>query len=231
MERKIGDTFEFEGRKFEVKEVSNGCDGCFLKEKCCIGLADLVGTCGAGDRTDKKNVVFVEVQEQHNEQPQKLNLCELLKHCPNGEQFWSPMLGDVKYCYINHAKKEIDVKLASGAIWGINADGTITVGDVISSEIMLYPSREQRDWTKVKFEPKKDKFDPKTLKPFDKVLTRDSHNEKWCCNIFSNIDDNRYSKYITVSYGWKYCIPYNDDTKHLVGTKDEAPDFYRYWEE
>lgn len=27
------------------------------------------------------------------------------------------------------------------------------------------------------------------------------------------------------------CIPYNDDTKHLVGTTDEAPEFYRYWED
>ena len=26
-------------------------------------------------------------------------------------------------------------------------------------------------------------------------------------------------------------IPYNDETKHLVGTTDEAPEFYRYWED
>ena len=25
-------------------------------------------------------------------------------------------------------------------------------------------------------------------------------------------------------------IPYNDETKHLVGTTDEAPEYYRYWE-
>ena len=31
MERKIGDTFEFEGKKLQVKEsASNGCDGCFF---------------------------------------------------------------------------------------------------------------------------------------------------------------------------------------------------------
>lgn len=28
-----------------------------------------------------------------------------------------------------------------------------------------------------------------------------------------------------------FCIPYNDDTKHLVGTKEEAPEYYRYWED
>lgn len=26
-------------------------------------------------------------------------------------------------------------------------------------------------------------------------------------------------------------FPYNDDTKHLVGTKDEPLEFYRYWED
>lgn len=30
---------------------------------------------------------------------------------------------------------------------------------------------------------------------------------------------------------YKYCVPYNDETKHLVGTKDEAPEYYRYWED
>ena len=38
-------------------------------------------------------------------------------------------------------------------------------------------------------------------------------------------------KYVTTDYTYKYYIPYNDDTKHLVGTTDEAPEFYRYWED
>ena len=37
---------------------------------------------------------------------------------------------------------------------------------------------------------------------------------------------------ICTAFGdYKYCIPYNDDTKHLVGTTKEAPEFYRYWED
>ena len=86
MERKIGETFEFEGKKLEVKAASRACDGCFLEEKCCIDSAVLLGACGFGDRTDKKDVIFVEVEEQpQEEQPQKLNLCEILKYCPEGE--------------------------------------------------------------------------------------------------------------------------------------------------
>ena len=76
-----------------------------------------------------------------------------------------------------------------------------------------------------------DKFDPNTLQPFDKVLVRDDRNEKWQCNFFSyiNINDDIYYPYVATNTGYKCCIPYNDDTKHLVGTKDEAPEYYRYW--
>ena len=77
----------------------------------------------------------------------------------------------------------------------------------------------------------KEKFDPKTLKPFDKILTRNGHSGNWNCDIFSNINDDEPYKYNTVSNYWEYCIPYNDETKHLVGTNKEAPEYYRYWED
>lgn len=78
-----------------------------------------------------------------------------------------------------------------------------------------------------------DKFDPKTLQSFDKVLVRDDRNEKWQCSFFSyiNINDDIYYPYVAINTGYKCCIPYNDDTKHLVGTTDEAPEYYIYWEE
>ena len=76
------------------------------------------------------------------------------------------------------------------------------------------------------------KFDPKTLKPFDKVLVRDTADFSWACDLFSYILDGDVEyKYKGVGCLNKYCIPYNDDTKHLVGTKGEAPEFYKYWEE
>ena len=76
----------------------------------------------------------------------------------------------------------------------------------------------------------KPKFDPKTLNPFDKVLARDEENEYWKCTFFSRIRYEKISryKYVTTDEIYKCCIPYNDDTKHLVGTKDEAPEYYRY---
>ena len=74
------------------------------------------------------------------------------------------------------------------------------------------------------------KFDPKTLKPFDKVLVSDEHHTRWRCNFFSHIVDQLHYKYFTSDSCYKFCIPYNDDTKHLVGATDEEPEYYRYWE-
>lgn len=81
--------------------------------------------------------------------------------------------------------------------------------------------------------PKSEKFDPKTLQPFDRVLVRDDYGEPWKCTFYSHKreNDDRGYKYATSDNIYIYCIPYNDDTKHLVGTTDEAPEFYRYWEE
>lgn len=78
----------------------------------------------------------------------------------------------------------------------------------------------------------KEKFDPKTLKPFDKVIVKDYPASYWNCDFFSRVDDSTSNhKFITIGYAYKFCIPYNDDTKHLIGTTDDAPEFYRYWED
>ena len=237
MERKIGETFEFEGKKLQVKEsASNGCDGCFFYMKCSSITMGLSGECEVDARDDGKDVIFVEIQEQPHvqaEQPQ-LNLCEILKHCPQGETFWSPMLDGVKFSCIDEERQMIIVETIEGHFtWEINADGTISIDEVTSPEVMLYPSKEMRDWSKFTAPwLKRERFDPKTLKPFDKVLVRSENIFNWNCSLFSNIDDSS-SKYpfSCLSMCYRFCIPYNDETKHLVGTKDEAPVFYRYWED
>lgn len=76
------------------------------------------------------------------------------------------------------------------------------------------------------------KYNPDTLqvesvkpeypfKPFDKVLVRDDPNQKWTIDMFSyyNREDNDYP-YICVGNHYCYCIPYTEQTAHLIGTKD-----------
>ena len=64
----------------------------------------------------------------------------------------------------------------------------------------------------------KPKWTPKT---FDKVITRVHNKAIWTANIFSHID--QHGKYVTIGCisGYTYCLPYNDETAHLIGTTDD----------
>ena len=65
------------------------------------------------------------------------------------------------------------------------------------------------------------------LKPFDKVLVRDYLEDKWMPNFFSRYDGTSEYKYGCIAgnsdnvVSSKYCIPYNEETAHLLGTTDE----------
>ena len=78
----------------------------------------------------------------------------------------------------------------------------------------------------------KPKFDPKTLNLFDRILVRNHNDETWRCKVFSNIIEWRVYKFATITSSYyKQCIPYNDGTKHLIGTTEEAPEYYKCWED
>lgn len=82
-----------------------------------------------------------------------------------------------------------------------------------------------------KYELVPNKFDPKTLKPYEKVLVKNYLDDMWKVDLYSHKDVSKIYLYRCVGNPYKYCIPYNDNTKHFVGTTDEAPEYYRYWED
>ena len=253
---------------------------------------------------------------------ENLNLVEILKDCPKGTKLYSTIFGEVEFDHINaHTNYPIVIRLKDRKGYeSLTSEGKMFAE--YDGECVLFPSREERDWSK--FKPKqyrlapisefKDgdilatnsglqvfilarekndeegscyvgyssglnniffggefkfarfateeekhklfdaikkesgykwnaetksleklvepKFDPKTLKPFDKVLVYDIYDicEGWACALFSHIRESEYP-YSTSSGSFKVCIPYNEDTKHLLGTSYEAPEYYRYWED
>lgn len=162
---------------------------------------------------------------------ESIDLTKILKNCPVGTKLYSTVHGEVQFVYIKSGNNYPIVVRQNNKIEIYTAEGKLLTN--VDGECILFPSREQRNWSKF-IAPwyKKDKFDPKTLRPFDKVLVRDLLDEKWNCDLFSLIRDDRLDyPYETISTCCAFCIPYNDDTKHLVGTADEAPEFYRYWED
>ena len=58
------------------------------------------------------------------------------------------------------------------------------------------------------------------FEPFQKVLVRDTDNQKWRCGFFSNIiDEGTRPMYRATESVWHQCIPY-EGNEHLLGTKD-----------
>ena len=163
---------------------------------------------------------------------ENLNLVEILKDCPKGTKLYSTIHGEVEFNGISNKDiYKIEYKTKTLEIYGITPDGRFL--RCFDGECILFPSKDQRDWSKFTAPwYKKERFDPKTLKPFDKVLVKDSRNDIWYCKFFSHIMKvPKLYNYATTAGFYKYCIPYNDDTKHLVGTNEEATEYYRYWED
>ena len=156
---------------------------------------------------------------------ENIDLTKILKDCPRGFKLYSAVHGEVTFLSIEDGEYPIGVLLNNDCTAYYSSSGKAFTS---YGECVLFPSKDQRDWTKSNAPwYKKEKFNPKTLQSFDKVLIKYEDND-WLCSFFSKHKDviNSYPIRACV-----YCIPYNDDTKHLLGTKDEAPEFYRYWED
>lgn len=165
---------------------------------------------------------------------ENLDLTKILDKCPVGTKLYSTTHGtvtlqtveenkitvsDYRYCPIDYDKEGRYCPHIYGE----------------TGECTLFPSREVRDWSKFERfwdKPKVEKFDTNTLQPFDKIIVRDSDYDVWTCALFSYFDGlNDDFRVITVGSLYRYCIPFNEETKHLIGTKEDCPKHYKWWRE
>ena len=220
---------------------------------------------------------------------ENLNLVEILKDCPKGTKLYSTIYGDVELekVYLKDDEYPIEIKIGEGSDMTYVANDGRLLGD-FPGECTLFPSKDQRDWSKFKTKKpkfkvgdkivniprkymgalgtqgiiskvtddkyiftngnyifisnqgswelvhdKKPKFDPKTFQPFDKVLVKrgDENYHLWFPDFISfppnDVDE---TVLCMTTDDVDMVIPYNEETKHLIETNDDAPDFYRYWE-
>ena len=151
---------------------------------------------------------------------ENINLCQILKDCPKGTKLWSPVWGDITFEKIDAfdglvyvlKHKGVHIILNNGKF---DADG----------ECIIFPSKDQRDWSKFKAPIKR--FNPEEFKPFDKVLLRIDERDIWQPDFFGYKDGNCIT---CVTYGNVRCIPYNEETKHLAGKRDDCPEYYKWWD-
>lgn len=163
---------------------------------------------------------------------ENLDLTKILEGCPEGTKLYSSIFGEVVFICIDRESPSypILIKVSFEPKWrNITKQGKLYAA---VGECTLFPSKEQRDWSKFERfwdKPKVERFDPKTLQPFDKVLVRDSLFTHWQIDFFGYINSRK--KLVCCSTDWNIGIPYNEETKHLLGTNDDCPEYYKWWEE
>ena len=163
---------------------------------------------------------------------ENIDLTKILKDCPKGTKLYSTIHGEVTLIDSNDTSQHypISVRLNDKTVEIFTYEGKLL--NKFDGECILFPSKDQRDWSKFTAPwYKKEKFDPKTLNAFDRVLVRNYKTTKWRCEHFSHFDGGNYNPCIASCCSYTFCVPYNEETKHLVGTTEEAPEYYRYWED
>ena len=164
---------------------------------------------------------------------ENLDLTKILEGCPPGTEFYHSGFGRVWFVCIDlDSDYPIRLSLNNDPCdnTALTKKGTVNVK--YEGECILFPSRTQRDWSKFERfwdKPKVERFDPNTFHPFDNVLVRDSVCYSWNAVPFSHINVKRQAVCCGVS--WEQCIPYNEETKDLVNTNEDCPEYYRWWEE
>lgn len=165
---------------------------------------------------------------------ENIDLTKILKNCPKGTEFWCDIVGQVKFdkIHFNEDLCETTIILLDRNNKTLHLEKTGNLNTRFPECCVLWPSKDLRDWSKFTAPwYKKERFDPKTLQTYDKVLVK-VDIEGWCADIISVPISEINNIPIVIGFAnYDYVIPFNDDTKHLVGTTDEAPEFYRYWED
>ena len=143
-----------------------------------------------------------------------LNLIEILKEVPKGTKLYCTIWGDVEL--VDVQPLWIKCKTPKGNEWTFEPDGKLSAGALGNGECVLFPSKEQRDWSKFKLD-----------LPIDTPVMVTSTGEYWHIRFYAG--DNA-----TFSYGcksdeslgifyWPFVVPVKDfDFENLESNKEKS---------
>ena len=152
-----------------------------------------------------------------------INLVHVLKNVSKGTKLWSPLYGACKFigiidegltpypisCKVKDKHNEVHYAL-------FTADGRdINSNNYINAECILFPSKENRDWSTFKV------ANHNIFKPFQKVLvkvTNDDYNHVWVAAIYSHYNESKGRHYFS-NLKWTddddYIIPFEGNESKL----------------
>ena len=141
-----------------------------------------------------------------------MDLTQILKDCPSGTKLYSPMFGEVTFIGINNSWSDpIIVQDCMNEHRAFTIEGKYFKYE--ESECMLFPSKENRNWST---------FKNSMFKPFQKVLVRDSVKDVWQAQFYSHYCTGFDFPHLCISrQAFAMCIPY-DGNEYLLGTKNDV---------
>ena len=145
-----------------------------------------------------------------------------------GEKYYTTVYGYVTIFSINKKEKyPIHIKDNKGVSHFLTEEGYLYLKYNDQAECIIFPSKENRDWSTCNYP----KFNINTLEPFDKVLVRDNNKHCWLACLYSHYEDYGDTRFfISNAIPWNQCIPYTEETKHLVGTTNMPDPYYITWQ-
>ena len=141
---------------------------------------------------------------------ENLDLTKILEGCPKGTEFHSSVWGKVIFEGITCSPDDnfpIKITNCIGKYIFLPKSGKFD-NVYEDSECILFPSKDQRDWSKFERfwdKQKVEKFEPKTLQPFDKVLVRNHSTDPWRTNIFGYINEYPDKTIECAGFYWQLC--------------------------
>ena len=248
MERKIGETFEFEGKTYKVVKF-NGCGNCAFRYNDCPDLGPVIGNCMDLTRSDGIKVMFKETENMEIKDnkltiniPEGMEIDILNSNFRTGVICFKKKKPEFKDGDILYAEKDESHTDAIFILKTVKGKRMYYVCLIlhpymvckcscggIGNKTLRYATEEEKHQLFDALAKKNKGWDaekkvivdlkPKwTPKPFDRVITRNAYDEIWTANIFSHI--NQYGEYVAIGCigGYHYCLPYNEKTAKLIGT-------------
>lgn len=139
---------------------------------------------------------------------ENLNLVEILKDCPKGTKLYSTVYGEVKFNEVDMDATCYPIEVLCNThnnILCLTKEGYIYPG-YPDCECTLFPSKDQRDWSKWKC--------PKPDLPIDTPMMVSSEKSDWRLRYYAGYElawgsGNKSTDKDRTNYKWRYIIPFN----------------------
>ena len=154
-----------------------------------------------------------------------INIAKLLKDAPKGMKLYSPLLGEVEFAEVMDTDY-VPIRVMCGII-GERFDkfGRYKGNEYPNAECLLFPSKDCRTWEG--WNAPKPHYDITNFKVGLPVLVREYDTCHWQWVQYSHF--NGVGLFFAAGKTWRQCIPFNEDTKHLLGTTDMPSEEYINW--